>query len=384
MRFEFATAAEIVFGVGTRHGVAERAKREGRSAFVVSGRDRSRAEPICAAARAAGLVCATWQLPREPAIDDLEAARQAALSAEADLVIAVGGGSVIDLGKAVAALLRNSGDPLDYLEVVGRGQPLARRGVPFFALPTTAGTGAEVTRNAVLSVGAPPVKASLRSTLMLPRLAVVDPELTLDLPPAITASTGMDALTQLIEPYLSPRANPLTDGFCEDGLRRVARSLRRAVANGRDLTARTDMSLASLQGGLALANAGLGAVHGFAAPIGGRYAAPHGTVCAALLPAVLQVNLRALEQRQPGAPAVERFARLARLLTADPGADARAAVAWTDALRLDLDIPRLRHYGMAAAHFPALAEAAARASSMRGNPIALTSDELHDVLDRAL
>ena len=203
---------------------------------------------------------------------------------QCDLVIAFGGGSAIDAGKAIAALLANGGELTDYLEVIGKGQPLRHPSVPFIAVPTTAGTGSEVTRNAVLASAEHQVKVSMRSPLMLPRLAVVDPELTLELPPAVTASTGLDALTQLIEPYVSIRANPLTDGFCLEGLRRVSRSLRRAYHAGRDITAREDMSLASLLGGLALANAGLGVVHGFAAPVGGMFHAPHGAICAALLP----------------------------------------------------------------------------------------------------
>ena len=162
--------------------------------------------------------------------------------------------------------------------MIGKGQALASPSLPFIAVPTTAGTGAEVTRNAVLASPEHRVKASLRSPFMLARLAVVDPELTYDLPPAVTASTGLDALTQLIEPYVSSRANPMTDSLCVEGMRRAARSLPRVFADGRDAEARLDMSLASLFGGLALANAGLGAVHGFAAAIGGAFDAPHGAV----------------------------------------------------------------------------------------------------------
>jgi alcohol dehydrogenase class IV len=241
-----------------------------------------------------------------------------------------------------------------------------------------------VTRNAVLAAPGHGVKVSMRSPLMLARLAVVDPELTLGLPPALTASTGMDALTQLIEPYLSVRANPLTDGYCVEGMRRVARSLRNAVRDGQDLAARTDMALASLLGGLSLANAGLGAVHGFASPIGGRFAAPHGAVCAALLPAVMRANLDALRARDPGSPALARFDTVARLLTGDEHARAEDGLAWLDGLRQALAIPRLSAYGISAAHADDLVEAASRASSMRGNCIALERDELRRVLDASL
>src|SRR5579871_2640819 len=207
-----------------------------------------------------------------------------------DSVVALGGGSAIDAGKAIAALLTNPGDPLDYLEVIGGGQPLAQTPAPFIAVPTTAGTGSEVTRNAVLGSPEHGVKASLRSPLMLPCIALVDPELTYGLPPAVTASTGLDALTQLIEPYVSVRANPIVDAICVDGIQRVAHSLRRAYHDGTDRDARRDMSLASLFGGLALANAGLGVVHGFASPLGGSWKAPHGALCAAILPHGMAAN----------------------------------------------------------------------------------------------
>ena len=243
------------------------------------------------------------------------------MRANCDLIIGLGGGSAIDTGKAIAALLTNAGDPLDYLEVIGRGQALTDAPAPFIAIPTTAGTGAEVTRNAVLASPEHRVKVSLRSPLMLPRVALVDPELTYGLPPAITASTGLDALTQLIEPFVSIRANPLTDAICRDGMRRAARSLRRAYEEGTMLPpARTWP--ASLFGGLALANAGLGAVHGFAGPLGGLFPAPHGVICARLLPLIVEANVRALQERKPNTSVLQRYAEVARL-TADRTIDRR-------------------------------------------------------------
>src|SRR5207245_11298164 len=210
---------------------------------------------------------------------------------------------------------------LDYLEVIGQGRALENASTPFIAMPTTAGTGSEVTRNAVLASPRHRVKVSLRSPFLLPKIALVDPELTYDLPPSITASTGLDALTQLIEPYVSSRANPMTDAVCVDGLRRVARSLRVAFEAGRNAAAaREDMAVASLFGGLALANAGLGAVHGFAGPIGGMFPAPHGAVCAALLPDTMEVNLRALRRRAPESETLRRFDEIARILTGRPEA----------------------------------------------------------------
>ena len=301
---------------------------------------------------------------------------QLAASHGCELVVAIGGGSAIDAGKAIAALLANRPDPLEYLEVIGAGKPLTSRPVPFVAIPTTSGTGAEVTRNAVLASKQHRVKVSLRSPLMLPRLAVVDPELTYGLPPAITASTGLDALTQLIEAFVCTRANPLTDAICREGIGRAARSLRRAYEQGDDTSAREDMALAALLGGLALANAGLGAVHGLAGPIGGMFEAPHGAVCAALLTHVMTANLQALQDRQPDSSALHRYDETARTLLNDITATAADGVQWIQQLCTDLQIPPLRTYGFTAHDIASLVQKASAASSMKPNPIVLTSDEL--------
>jgi alcohol dehydrogenase class IV len=301
-----------------------------------------------------------------------------------DLVISFGGGSPIDAGKAIAVLLANAGDLEDYIEVVGKGRSLTNPSLAFIAVPTTAGTGSEVTRNAVLASREHGIKASLRSPFMLARLAVVDPELTYDLPPAITASTGLDALTQLIEPYVSSRANPMVDALCLEGMRRVVRGLPRAYANGRDTEAREDMSLASLFGGLALANAGLGGVHGFAAAIGGAFDAPHGAVCAALLAHVMDANIRTLRVREDANLRLRRYGDVARILTGEPDASAENGVEWVAQLCRTLSVSRLGTYGIGAQHISAIVENAARASSMKANPIALTSAELREILLRAL
>ena len=383
-RWEFATATEIVFGAGSREILPDRIRREGARALVVTGGGPGRSGAVLDAVRLAGVEVAHWSLGHEPTIDDARTAAGLARDQAVEVVVGIGGGSTIDLAKAVAALVTNGGDPLDYLEVIGRGLPLVQRPLPFIAVPTTAGAGAEVTRNAVLISPEEGVKASLRSPLMLPRLAVVDPELTLTLPPDITAATGMDALAQLLEPYVSSRANPITDPLCLDGLGRVARSLRRAWTDGADLDARTGMSLAALFGGLALANAALGAVHGFASAIGGRFDAPHGAVCAALLPAVVRVNVAALAARGTTSGATARYVTAARVMTGHDDARAEDLVALLQQLRTDLAIPGLRAYGLGDRDTSAIIEAAARASSMRGNPVALNTAELHAVLDAAL
>ena len=383
-RFEFTTPTRIVFGAGSLREAAPAAHTFGRHAFVVTGRDVSRATPLLAQLAAEKVSTTAFALAGEPTIDDIGTAITRARTAGCDLVIGFGGGSALDAAKAVSALLTNDGDLLDFLEVIGRGAQLTRAAAPCIAIPTTAGTGAEVTRNAVLSAPSHRVKVSLRSPLMLPRLALVDPDLALDLPPALTASTGLDALTQLVEPYVSCRANPYVDALCVDGLHRIAPALRRAFHDGRDAAARADLALAALYSGLALANAGLGAAHGFAAPIGGAFPAPHGAVCAALLPHVIELNLRAARTRQPGGETEHRYTEVARLLTGHAHATAADAASFVRELVAELRIPTLRTYGLTESHLPALVEQAARASSMKANPLPLTTEELTEILTRAL
>lgn len=384
MRFEFATASRILFGPGAVREVAPLAASLGQRALVVTGSSTQRAEPLLAGLHSRGLATACFSLSGEPTVGDVQAGVQQARQAGCDLVIAFGGGSVLDAAKAIAALLTNGGEPLDYLEVVGRGQPITQPSAPCIAVPTTAGTGAEVTRNAVLGSPEHRVKASLRSPLMLPTVAVVDPELTYSVPPGVTAATGLDALTQCLEPFVSARANPLTDAVCREGMQRAARSLQRAYLDGSDTAAREDMALASLMGGLALANAGLGAVHGFAGPIGGMFPAPHGAICARLLPLVLQANAHAMQQRTPDSPALARYDEVARLLTGNPAARAADGVAWVGDLVEALHIPRLAAYGITPADIPEIIHNAQQASSMKANPIQLTAGELAAILQQAI
>lgn len=384
MTFEFATAHRIIFGPGTFKQAGAITKELGQHALVVTGKSVDRAQPLVEQLRAAGLGWELFSIVGEPTTQAVRDGVQQARATQCDVVIGFGGGSAIDAAKAIAGLLPNGGELFDYLEVIGRGAPLTQPAAPLLAIPTTAGTGAEVTRNAVLASPEHRVKASLRSPHLLPRVALVDPELTLKLPPGLTASTGMDALTQLVEPYVCVRANPMTDGVCVDGMRRAARSLRRAFERGEDAAAREDMALASLFGGMALANAGLGAVHGFAAPIGGMFPAPHGAVCAALLPGVMAANVRALRERAPDSPALRRYDEVARLLTARPQATADDGVAWVRTLCGALPIAPLRTWGLGEADLPAVVQKAMQASSMKANPVALTVEELSAVLAGAL
>ena len=356
----------------------------GHRACIVTGRTASRAEALLASLSRHEVEYVTFNVPGEPTTTLATAAVEAARRADCDLVLSIGGGSVLDTGKVVAAMLTNTGELEDYLEVVGAGKPLARDSAPHVAIRTTAGTGAEVTRNAVLSVPEHKVKVSMRSPLMLPRLAVVDPELTHTMPQSVTAGTGLDALTQLIEVYVSNKANPLTDGVCRQGLIRAGRSLRRAYEDGSDKPAREDMALASLFGGLGLANAKLGAVHGFAGPLGGMFPAPHGVICARVLPFVMETNVRALLNRAPGSPAVGRYDEVAQLLTGTTTANASDGVAWIQDLCSKLSVASLADFGLTEADFPAAVEKAQRASSMKGNPITLTDDELLEILRNAV
>lgn len=350
--------------------------------LFVRGRS-SRAIPLVREILSAqGVPFIEYEVHGEPTV---EAVREGTkLASGCDLVIGVGGGSVLDAGKAIAALATNPGDVLDYLEVIGGGQALSNPPLAYIAIPTTAGTGTEVTRNAVIESPAHGVKVSLRSPMMLPRLALVDPELTRDLPPALTASSGLDALTQLIEPFVSVRANPMTDALCREGMRLAAASLRRAYRNGEDNEAREGMSLASLFGGLVLANAALGIVHGFAGPLGGTLHAPHGALCACLLPLAMETNLKALESRYPGHPALLRYEETARLLTGEAGASAQDGVRWVAELVKELRVPPLSFYGMTAAQIPATVQKTMKASSTKGNPVALTEEELSGILEKAL
>ena len=384
MKFEFATATRIVFGAGAVNDAGAIAREFGRRALVVTGRDSSRAERVLANLRSAGVSAATFSVTGEPELKTVEQGAKLAKAECCELVIGFGGGSALDAAKAMAAMLTNDGELLDYVEIIGNGKALAKPSAPFIAIPTTAGTGSEVTRNAVLASPEHKLKVSLRSPLMLAKVALVDPELTCDLPPALTASTGLDALTQLIEPFVCNRANPMTDGLCVEGLRRAARSLRMAFSKGQDKPAREDMAVASLFGGLALANAGLGAVHGFAGPIGGSFSTPHGAICAALLPHVMAMNLRALRRRDPHGAALYRYDETAWWLTGDSQAKADDGVKWVCALVTDLKVPRLGSFGIQLEHIADLVTKAANASSMKTNPIVLTPEELAETLEQAL
>ncbi|MBC8461259.1 MAG: iron-containing alcohol dehydrogenase [Deltaproteobacteria bacterium] len=383
MKFEFATASRIIFGQGTVKEVAPMASKMGNCALLVTGRNVERAGPLLGSLKNTGMKIASFSVSDEPTIElTIEGVKLARQNAS-NIVIGMGGGSVIDTAKAIAALLTNSGDIIDYLEVIGRGKPLSRPSAPCIAIPTTAGTGAEVTKNSVLTSEEHKVKVSLRSPTMLPDLAIVDPELTYSMPPSLTASTGLDALTQNLEPFVSVKSNPLTDTICMEGLKRAARSLLRVFRDGSDIRAREDMAVVSLFGGLALANSKLGAIHGIAGPMGGMFPIPHGVICARLLPFVVEVNVRALQRHNPQQYLL-RYDQVAQMLTGKSNAKTEDGIAWIYALCDALDIPGLSDFGITEDHFPDLIARSKEASSMKGNPVKLTDEELTEILQKAV
>jgi alcohol dehydrogenase class IV len=384
MRFDFATVGRILFGPGVFSQTAELALSLGKKPLLVSGRRREHLVPLVGELEAAGAAVTRLTVTGEPDTGTIGAGLELARRCGCDVVIAVGGGSVLDTGKAIAGLLRQDGELLDYLEVIGRAKPLSGPPTPCLAVPTTAGTGAEVTCNSVIASPEHKVKVSLRHPSLFPAMALVDPELTYSLPPAETAASGLDALTQLIEPFVSIAANPITDALCLEGINRAGRSLLRVFTEGSDPQAREDMSLAGLFSGLALANAKLGAVHGLAGPLGGLTGAPHGRLCASILPAVMETNIRLLRKRGDNPAALDKYRETACLLTGHDRARAEDGAAWVRDLCGKLGIQGLQALGFQKADTKALVEKALQASSMKGNPVKLTADEITGIIEMTI
>jgi len=384
MQFELGGPGRIVFGPGTFARVAALACMLGQRPLLVAGRRRAHLAELIAALAANGMPITDFTVSGEPDVASVDAGLALARRNGCDFVIAVGGGSALDAGKAIAALLRQAGGLFDYLEVIGKARPLEKPPAPLLAAPTTAGTGAEATCNAVIASPAHKVKVSLRHPGLFPAVALVDPELTFSLPPEETAASGLDALTQLIEPFVSLAANPFTDALCREGMTRTARSLLRAYTDGHDPAAREDMSSAALFSGMALANAKLGAVHGLAGPLGGMIGTPHGRLCAALLPAVMETNIRLLREQHNNPGALERYTETARLLTGDAKARAEDGALWVRKLCAQLHIQGLQQLGFRTEDTGSLVEKALKASSMKGNPVPLTPEETASIIDQAL
>ncbi|MBW7056995.1 iron-containing alcohol dehydrogenase [Paracoccus bogoriensis] len=374
--FAFATATEILFGRGQMAGAAARVAAMGRVVLLVHGSTGARAEGLARALEQQGCSLIRLSVGREPDLPMIEDALPLARGAE--VVLAMGGGAVIDAGKALAACLTMRRPLMDHLEVIGQGLPLDQAPLPFVAIPTTAGTGAEVTRNAVIGVPEARRKVSLRDARMLPRLAIVDPDLTDGCPRGVTLASGLDAITQVIEPYVSTRANAMTDALCRDAIPQGLAALMRLMES-EDAEARDRMAWVSLCGGLALANAGLGVVHGLAGPLGGLTGAAHGAICGVLLPHGLRANRAAA-----GDPALA--ARLDQVAGWIGAAFGVSGANMDQAARLLADwsrncgLPSLTALGIDADAQLRAAQTAASSSSMKANPAVLSPDALHALM----
>jgi len=375
--FSFLSPGEILFGRGMAKSAAHRIAQRADRVLLVHGADMGRVAWLWDDLAACGVQVEGFACPQEPDVALIEAGVAAARLCDARVIVACGGGSVIDAGKAIAALVPATRPMLEHLEVVGQGVPLDHAPLPFIAIPTTAGTGAEVTKNAVIAVPQARRKVSLRDARMIADLAIVDPALTDGTPWAVTLASGLDAVTQVIEPFVSPKANALTDALCRDAIPRGLRALSRLQKEDSP-EARDDMALVSLYGGLALANAALGAVHGLAGPIGGLSGAPHGAVCGRLLPFVLACNAE-----QATGDAALRLAQvsdwIAEALGGAPDQAAQTLTVWAQAAGL----PGLAAMGVRAADLEDLAQAAVGSSSMKGNPVSLDVADLVGVMRAA-
>ncbi len=390
LQYDFLAPRQIVFGWGRRSEVGPLGRTLGRRAFLICGLPPSIAptvtDEITSHLRADGIeVVASETIAHEPEVEDVD--RLAAWlrqrhAAPGDFMLAVGGGAAIDLAKATAAMASNLQSPTvkDHLEGVGRGLKLVEEPLPVLAMPTTAGTGAEATKNTVISSYDPPFKKSLRDNRLMPRIALVDPELSVTVPPEVTAASGMDAITQLIESFISRKAQPIPQALCRQGLTLAVPALPEAVEDGRSRPAREKMAHAALLSGMALANSGLGLAHGVAPALGTHCRVPHGLACAVMLPVALRVN-REVRRND--------LARLAHLLFGcGPSTPAEEAVdvliREIEALCARVGVPRrLSELGVRREQIPALVRDS-RGSSMSGNPRQLTDDQLTSLLEETL
>ena len=390
--FEFCSVGRIVFGRGEFTRVGELAGEMGRSALVVTNAgepgDGGVVDRLAALLSTASVSCTFIRQRGEPTVEGVDVAVVAAREAACDVVIGFGGGSAVDAAKAVAGLLTNGGSAIDYMEVVGEGRKITKPAAPWIAIPTTAGTGAEVTKNAVVTCEAEHFKASIRSELLLARAVVVDAELGVPVRPDVTARAGMDALCQLIESYTSIRSQPITDALAGKGIELAARSLRRVYADGADVDAREDMAVAALLSGITLTHVGLGAVHGFASPLGANFPIPHGAVCGALLPHVIAANVGALREESAAHPALARYAEIGRTLTGETTLSDNeaidACVTWLAETACELGIPPLGQFGLTVEDIPQMVALSGKSSSMRYNPVKLSEQVLAQILTRAM
>jgi alcohol dehydrogenase class IV len=383
LTFESAVPTRIIFGCGSLGKVPELVVKLGKHALIVTGANRRNAIELAEKLTQPGISSQIFSVRGEPTTTDIISAVSLVHQNNCDVIVGLGGGSAIDAAKATAALATNAGIITDYLEVIGKGKALTAEPLPMIAVPTTAGTGTEVTKNAVIKSEEFNVKVSLRSDRMYPQYAVIDPLLTIGLSPEITAYTGIDALTHLLEAYVSAKSNPFIDMVCREGLQRIASSLETAFTNGNNIEARENMAFAAMLGGMALANGKLGAVHGFAGPLGGLYPAPHGAVCACFLPPVMEINVAALRKTKK-AEVLKKYHEAAEWLTGNTNACAEDGVVWLRELVKKFKIQALASFGVQQADFPGLVEKAKNASSMKGNPVTLNQEQLFLILEKSM
>ena len=383
MNFEFVTANRIIVKTNGLSDLEHLIQPYGERVLLVARRNAQATKDAQSYLENAQKSVEVIYVKGEPSLQQLSKNVDFARAGNFDVVVGIGGGSVIDMGKMIAALITNTKPIMDYLEVIGQAMPLTKQPKPYIAIPTTSGTGAEVTKNGVVSSAKHKVKVSLRSPMMFADIVIIDASLTLSLPRYVTASTGMDALTQNIEPYVSNQANPITDAFAKAGIQHIGRSLKRAYDEPTNLKAREAMALGSLMGGLALANAKLGAVHGFAAVLGGMYDINHGVVCALLLPHVMRANVDALQASDDQHPILKRYQEVAVLLTNNQNASIEDGIDFVFDLVKHCQIPSLASFNIPAADDAIIIEKAKNSSSMKGNPIMLTEVQLQSILENA-
>jgi alcohol dehydrogenase class IV len=389
--FSIARLPRIEFGAGAIAKLPQLVAQYGRRVLLISGAATLQRSPAWPAVEAAfgenGTELLHESVSGEPSpqiVDDIAGRYR---GREIDVVAGIGGGSVLDAAKAVSGLLRINHSVMDFLEGVGPELPYQGPSTPFIAIPTTAGTGSEATKNAVLSIaGRNGFKKSFRDEQLVPAWALVDPDLLATCPQALIAADGMDALTQLMESFVSTRANPMTDALAWSGLRAVRDSLLPWYeGSGDQPAARAAMAYAALQSGICLAQTGLGSVHGLASPLGAFFPVPHGVVCGTLVGAATRTNIDAMLGREPDNPALEKYARLAGLLCRQQFSSTEQArealVALLDDWTRRMELPTLDRYGIGTGDFAEIV-AHSRGSSMKTNPIVLTDDEIVAILQR--
>lgn len=388
MQFEFLPPPSIIFGKGKFQEIGGLLQNFGSQVLVVGSESALKTANLEELLASYPLEFATFVVKGEPTIELIDRGVSDGFSLKTQVVMGLGGGSTLDAGKAIAGLLTNGGSARDYMEVIGKGLPIKNPPLPYIAVPTTAGTGTEVTKNAVIKSIDDRYKASIRSPLLVPKIALIDANLMISVPSNITASTGLDALTQLIEAYTSNKSQPITDALALLGIKKCRDSLMAAYYKSDNLQAREDMALAALLSGICLANAGLGAVHGFASPLGGLFPIPHGVVCAALLAAVVEQNIKALQQTSNQILPLEKYAILGELVmktTFQKKKDAYyALITYLRQLTTDLDIPPLSSFGLTESDFSIVIENTKNSSSFRYNPIPLNDEALSAILQQVI